>query len=152
MEWVRRASEYQTLVGKRDRLGCTLLPIDASRLRELERFFAAEGRSGRAEFEGREQCRVALSVVVEFDAPRGARPGEVRNLSGLGMWIETDAPLSIGARTVVRIEDEGGEAWRFAAEVVRKQPCGMGVKFVGIPLVLRLGHRPARRQPTRHAA
>jgi hypothetical protein len=149
MEWIRRASDYQTLVGKRDHLGCRLHPEDAARLAELERFFAVDDeRRQRAEFEEREQARVPLSVLVEFEAPKGGRAGRVRDLSGLGMWVDTDTPLPVGARTVVRVEAAAsGEAWRFGAEVVHVRAgttqSGMGMKFIGIPLTLRVGHRPS---------
>ena len=42
MEWIKRASEYRTLAGKRDLLGYPLGAVEAARLEELERFFAGE--------------------------------------------------------------------------------------------------------------
>ena len=63
-----------------------------------------------------------------------------------------DIPLAVGARTVVRVtgavaedpidEDEAPyEQWEFGAEVVRLDAAGMGLRFVGIPLALRITHR-----------
>ena len=78
-----------------------------------------------------------------------------RDISGDGVFIETRKPLRVGARTVMRVRDRvTGDEWRFGAEVVRLEGGehgGMGLRFVGIPLALRLGHRPAPRA-TRRAA
>ena len=64
------------------------------------------------------------------------------------MYIETTQPLPVGSQTVVRVIDRHtGDEWRFAAEVVRLEcgeRTGMGLRFVGIPLSMRLGHRTTR--------
>ena len=46
------------------------------------------------------------------------------------------------------------EQWEFGAEVVRLDASGMGLRFVGIPLVLRITHRgqPEPDQPARLVA
>ncbi|HEX6839858.1 MAG TPA: PilZ domain-containing protein, partial [Polyangia bacterium] len=92
--------------------------------------------------------RAPISVVVELGDARA----EARDISGDGIFVVTDVRLPIGARTVVRVADEpptgddiDAEApydqWEFAAEVVRLDVDGMGLRFVGIPLVLRITHR-----------
>jgi len=159
MEWIRRAGDYRTLQGKRDQLGFPLGAVERARLEELERFFAAQADPNLEPYAQREQGRTAISAVVSFsndDTP--ARLGHARDISGHGLFIETRQPLRVGERTEVRILDKHtGDEWRFGAEVVRLEGGdrgGMGLRFVGIPVSMRLGHRPAprKRPPLRRAA
>jgi len=149
MDWVRRAGDYRVLVGKRDRLGYPLGEVERARLDELERFFVQDANRRRAPWASREQIRAPISIVVQF----GDWIGHARDISGDGMYIVTQAPLAIGERTVVRVSVDESSAdddeapfdqWEFGAEVVRLDAEGMGLRFVGIPLVLRITHR---RQP-----
>ncbi len=148
MDWVRRAGDYRVLVGKRDRLGYPLGEVERARLDELERFFMNDANRRRAPWASREQIRAPISVVVQF----GDSVGEARDISGDGIFVVTDVRLPIGARTVVRVADEAPagddvdaetpyDQWEFGAEVVRLDADGMGLRFVGIPLVLRITHR-----------
>jgi len=149
MDWVRRAGDYRVLVGKRDRLGYPLGEVEQARLDELERFFVQDANRRRAPWASREQIRAPISIVVQF----GDWSGHARDISGDGIYVVTQAPLSIGDRTVVRVSDdrlptgdddeveEAFDQWEFAAEVVRLDASGMGLRFVGIPLVLRITHR-----------
>ncbi|HEX9101188.1 MAG TPA: PilZ domain-containing protein [Polyangia bacterium] len=148
MDWVRRAGDYRVLLGKRDRLGFPLGELERARLDELERFFTQDANRRRAPWASREQIRAPISVVVQF----GDSTGHARDISGDGIYVVTEARLPIGARTVVRIADEAPlgddidavapfDQWEFAAEVVRLDAGGMGLRFVGIPLVLRITHR-----------
>jgi hypothetical protein len=146
MEWVRRVGEYRTLIGKRDALGYSLSDRDLGRLEELEQFFTACADPHRVPFIQRDQVRATVSVVVTFtDGRVGSGHGQVSDLSGQGAFIETTHPLPVGAQTVIRIIDRfTGDEWRFGAEVVRHDSTkkhGMGLRFVGIPVSLRLGHR-----------
>jgi hypothetical protein len=159
MDWIKRAGEYRTLVGKRDGLGCTLGEQELVRLLELERFFREDAHIAEPPWVHRELERAPISIVVQF----GKSVGRALDVSADGMFIATDKPLPAGAHTVVRvddptppsIEDEDGrdagddppasyEQWQFAAEVVHVNDKGMGVRFVGIPLALRLAHPPIR--------
>jgi hypothetical protein len=161
MDWVRRAGDYRVLAFKRDGLGFPLGAVERARLEELERFFTHDANRRRAPWAHREQIRAPLSIVVQF----GDAVGRARNISGEGMYVVTTAPLAVGARTVVRISDEPYvarddqdaegpyEQWQFGAEVVRLDKAGMGLRFVGIPLVLRICHRRPEGDPQiRHAA
>jgi PilZ domain-containing protein len=162
MEWVRRAGDYRVLVGKRDRLGYPLGELEQARLNELERFFMHDANRRRAPWAHREQIRAPVSIVVQF----GDAVGRARDLSADGIYVVTTAPLHVGARTVVRVNDEPYvvgdgeddaegpyEQWQFGAEVVRLDKAGMGLRFVGIPLVLRISHRRPEHDPqVRHAA
>jgi hypothetical protein len=140
MEWVQSAGEWRTLAGKRELRGS--LPADEqAKLDELQRFFREVADSHRFPFLQREQVRVAVEGIVTFAS--GAE-GKLRDVSGEGAFVETAQPLAVGPRTVMRVIDcWTGDEWRFAAEVVRTTRDGVGLKFVGIPLNLRLGHRSA---------
>jgi len=139
MEWVRRAGEWRTLAGKRELCG-TLNAEETARLRELEQFFDGCGAENDAlPYQQREQARVAVELIVTFAS---GGEGTLRDLSGTGVFVETTQALTVGARTVMRVIDcWTGDEWRFGAEVVRVAQKGVGLKLVGIPLQLRLGHR-----------
>jgi hypothetical protein len=157
MDWVKRARDYRVLVGKRDSLGYPLGEVESARLDELERFFTGDANRRRAPWASREQIRAPISIVVQF----GDWVGEARDISGEGMYVVTQAPLAIGERTVVRVTDAPVhdinnddfdadapyDQWEFGAEVVRLDAGGMGLRFVGIPLVLRITHRNRDGEP-----
>jgi hypothetical protein len=155
MDWVRRAGDYRVLVGKRDRLGYPLGQIEQARLDELERFFMQDANRRRAPWASREQIRAPISLVVQFDD----FVGHARDISADGIYVVTTAPLVIGSRTVVRVTDDTPavedddeaelpyEQWQFGAEVVRLDAAGMGLRFVGIPLALRITHRARGDEP-----
>lgn len=155
MEWVRRASEYRTLTGKRDQLGYPLGMIEMARLAELERFFEESVHVARMAFNQRDMARAEISVFVTF-GPAGTLRGLARDISADGLFVETAAPLPVGAKTVVAVMDNNtAEEWRFTAEVVRLGSDGMGLRFVGIPLSMRVGHRratPPQSRPLKKAA
>ena len=102
MDWVRRAGDYRVLIGKRDRLGYPLGPVEQARLDELERLFVQDANRRRAPWATREQIRAPISIVVQI----GDWVGEARDISGDGLYVVTTAALPIGARTVVRVTDE----------------------------------------------
>jgi PilZ domain len=148
MEWLKRTVDYRTLIGKRDQLGYPLGALESARLAELERFFSAPANPDLEAWAQREQERAPISLVVTFSSvqPGGGR-GRARDISGDGVFIETTAPLRIGSRTVISVSDAvTGDEFRLGAEVVRIEAGergGMGLRFVGIPLALRVGHRRA---------
>jgi PilZ domain len=157
MEWIKRASEYRTLRGKRDLLGYPLGSVEAARLDQLESFFQENLHPSRLVFNQREQQRIGISIVVTFSGRDGSGRGRARDISGDGLYVETEESLPVGARTMVSVMDRTtSEEWQFSAEVVRLGSSGMGLKFLGIPLALRVGHRrPAptvRRTTVRQAA
>ena len=155
MEWVKRASDYRTLTGKRDLLGYPLGVVEGARLAELERFFEETMHPARCPFWQREQTRVPVSVVVSVAGQCGTIRGRARDISGDGVYVETDEPMAVGSRAVIAVTNpETAEEWQFGAEVVRIESQGMGLRFVGIPLTLRIGHRraPVQRTPVRRAA
>jgi hypothetical protein len=149
MEWVHRVGEYRTLMGKRDQLGYPLGEVERARLEELELFFTACADPQRAPFVARDQVRAPIQLIVSFAAGQngqvGSGWGEARDISGEGIYLSTTQPLPVGAHTVIRVIDRyNGDEWRFGAEVVRIEcgaQTGMGLRFVGIPLSIRLGHR-----------
>jgi hypothetical protein len=160
MEWVRRAGDYRVLVGKRDRLGQPLAAEDEARLAELSRFFMQDANRRRLPWAHREQIRASISIVVQFENS----VGEARDISPEGIFVVTERPLAVGTRTVIRVSDgpvvhanddvdATYDEWQFAAEVVRVEGGGMGLRFDGIPLSLRISGRRAATlpQPARHA-
>jgi hypothetical protein len=93
-------------------------------------------------FTQREQQRIGISIVVTFSGRDGTGRGRARDVSGDGLYVETDQTLPVGTRTMVSVMDRTtSEEWQFSAEVVRIGTSGMGLKFLGIPLSLRVGHR-----------
>lgn len=152
MAWIRRIGEYRTLAGKRDLLGA-LTPAEATRLDTLERALSLGADPERAPFAQRAQRRQPIDLEVGFEGGGGLLTGRARDISGEGLFVETSSPLLPGAQTIVRVVDElAGEAWRFGAEVARVERRGMGLRFLGIPLALRLGRRPPPALPLPHAA
>jgi hypothetical protein len=159
MDWIRRVGEYRTLVGKRDQLGYPLGAVEQARLEELEAFFArAAADYGRLPFVAREAARAPIALTVSFSAGRVPGFGEASNLSTEGMFVKTSEQLPVGTRTEVRVIDRhSGDEWRFGAEVVRIElgsadQRGMALRFRGIPLALRLGHRSPERPRFKRAA
>jgi hypothetical protein len=164
MEWIRRAADYRVLVGKRDTLGFPLGALEQARLVELERFFGRDANRRRTPWTHREQLRAPVHLIVQF----GDATGVARDLSGDGIFVETTRPLLPGARTVLRVneamqrgldglplpdeEPAAVDEWRFAAEVVRIDVNGMGLRLVGIPLQLRITHHGTPLSPLQHAA
>ena len=147
MEWIRRVGEYRTLVGKRDQLGYPLGALEQARLEELEAFFARSADRTVLPFVERESPRTPVSLTVSFSAGRVPGFGEARDLSTEGIFIKTTEQLPVGTKTEIRVIDRhSGDEWRFGAEVVRIE-CGpddrrgLALRFRGIPLALRLGHR-----------
>lgn len=143
-EQIQRVGELRTLRGRRDRLGCALAPGELARLNELDRFFRAVADPDRVPFAEREEARAPISLVVTFLVGEQVVAGEACDVSPGGMFVATPAPLQPGLETELRVIDRfTGCEWRFRAEVVRGCVFGMGLRFIGIPLALRLGHRGA---------
>ncbi len=158
MAMIKHCVDYLALRGKRDDLGMALSPENTELLEELESFFRerADNAVNVPEFARRDFRRREVRIEVQFARNDGTTTDAVMsNLSGGGVYIETLAPLPAGQRTVVRIFDAlAGREWRFGAAVAWvHHGNGMGLRFVGIPLEVRLGHRsnPGRR-PLRRAA
>ncbi len=155
---VKHCVDYLALRGKRDDLGLSLSPGDRELLDELERFFlerAEHAPAGVPEWARRDHHRRDLKLAVRFTRADGsASDGRMVNLSGGGAFVETIEPLAAGQRTVLRIIDEAAaREWRLGAAVAWVQHGGgMGLRFVGIPLEVRLGHRPHAKPPLRRAA
>src|SRR5258706_7423155 len=102
MDWIRRTVDYRTLTGKRDQLGYPLGALEAARLAELERFFAASQDPDLEVWAQREQERAPISIVVTFSSTTPGRGrGRARDISGDGVFVDTAKPLRIGERTVV---------------------------------------------------
>lgn len=105
-----------------------------------------DGPEGRLPFLVRLEERRPLRAVVEFRTASGELvEGLLRNLSTGGFFVETEHAEGPGERLTFRFVDSAaGRAWTFAGEVgwvrsPRHDDGGMGVRFVGVPVELRLG-------------
>lgn len=149
IKWIRRVAELRTLSAKRDVLGCDLGTEESYRLEELETFFA-ECTDGGGEADPFERLgwRAPVTLLVSYTTDEGAvQTGLLRDVSGDGAFLETETPLAAGQPTMVRVIDrQTGDEFRFTAGVVRAQEGGMALRFTGIPLALRLGHRPPQKR------
>jgi hypothetical protein len=158
MAMIRHCVDYRTLRGKRDELGLPLSPVDQELLDELESFFREHCGAPESVplFARREHVRRPVRLQIEFRRGDGkSSDAHLADLSGSGAFVETIEPLAPGQRTILRIFDAAaGREWRMGAAVTwTRWGGGMGVKFVGIPLEVRLGHRTApSTRPLRHAA
>lgn len=135
--------------------GIPLRANEQRRLVELERVFGAGGLEtsrpsdpGRPAFLLRLETRASLRLPVEFLVGRDEwAPGAMANLSLSGFFVETDAPYAVGAKVLFRFFDlAAGRLWQFTGEVERVaggDGGGMGLRFHGVPLELRLGSAAA---------
>lgn len=120
--------EYQQLRGREQ-----LVPLDddeRARLYGIGQLLAGE----RADAQ-RAMPRLPYPTGVQFTMPGGFGVGAVKNVSGMGIAIATRRPLAVGARTVVRVEENGSEYF-FPCRVVwsrREHSQGMGLAFDGVP-------------------
>ena len=146
IRWVSQVGDYRTLIGKRDWLGQPLPAEESERLEQLEHHFAAVVNPERGPFCERGQRRAPLAIAVRFRTPSGSvKAGVLLNLSGEGAYVSSATLLPIGSVTELQIVDPAtGDEWRFGAGIVRhdgRVPVGMGLRLIGIPLILRFGHR-----------
>ncbi|MBN8615018.1 MAG: PilZ domain-containing protein [Deltaproteobacteria bacterium] len=120
--------EYQLLRGKDQ-----LVPLDDDERVRL--YGLAQLLQGERSDAQRQMPRLPYPTGVQFTMPGGFGVGAVKNLSGLGIAIATRKPLSVGARTVVRVEENGTEYF-FPCRVCwsrKEHSLGMGLAFDGVP-------------------
>jgi hypothetical protein len=80
---------------------------------------------------GREDKRALYYTPVSFDFENFTYTGMIKDISVTGMFIETGEPFKIGQLIMVDIPDTTrGEHIRVAAEIVRTEPDGIGVRFI----------------------
>ncbi|MSP62367.1 MAG: hypothetical protein EXR72_18945 [Myxococcales bacterium] len=155
---IKDCVDYRTLRGKRDDFGLDLSNADSERLAGLEDFFRQQAVAGRSAsppaFVQRDHLRQEIHLKVVFQRGDGeSSEGTLHNLSASGAFIETAEPLVAGQRTVVRVTDAAASVeWRIVADVAWVRGAGMGLRFVGIPLEVRLGHPLRAVSPFLHAA
>ncbi len=126
--------DYRMLREKRDQLHIPLDTAEQAELAGLERFLSGEVP---AEDSQRALPRLPSPLTLQFTAPGGFEVGEIRNVSGGGMAIQTVRPLERGARTILRlVNSDRGVEYLFPARVVwravgvRRE---MGLAFDGVP-------------------
>ena len=88
----------------------------------------------------RKYPRAVVSLAVKYSREGNTETARALNLSATGLLIETKAPLPLSERLKVAFKVPGAEEVIQAdAEVVwvnkysADYPCGMAVKFVGLP-------------------
>lgn len=165
---------HRALRGRVDQLNLPLKPDEERRLAELERVFGAGGslapRAGETTTEGGEgdeaarpafllrlEGRSPVRIPVEFQTGTGEWIGAaLSDLSSSGFFVKSEAPVPVGERLLFRFFDLGaGRVWQFAGQVERIAggvDGGMGLRFHGLPLELRLGDRGPRSRRVRIAA
>ena len=138
---------YRALRGCRDDLHLRLKSDEARRLAELERVFGIldPAAGDHPSFLLRLEERAPLRLAVEFRRDSGElAEGHLSNLSAGGFFVETAFPLHPGEHLTFKFLDLGaGRVWLFAGEVEWSREGaggGMGLRFAGIPVEMRLGH------------
>lgn len=131
--------------------GVALRSDEQRRLVELTSVFgsgdldaSAGDDSTRPAFLLRMDARASLRLPVEFMVGRDEWvSGALSNLSRSGFFVEAKAPFVVGAKVLFKFLDIGaGRLWQFMGEVERVaggEGGGMGLRFHGAPLELRLG-------------
>jgi hypothetical protein len=120
--------EYQQLRGKE-----RLVPLDDDERVRL--YGIGQLLSGERVDAQRRMPRLPSPTSVQFTMPGGFGLGVVKNVSGGGVAIATRRPLEVGARTVMRVEENGVEYF-FPCKVVwsrSEHNLGMGLAFDGVP-------------------
>lgn len=142
---------HRALRGRVDQLHLPLKPDEQRRLTELERVFgggttADDVDASRPAYLLRLEDRATVRIPVEFRVGAGEWVrAALSNVSASGFFVRTEAPVATGERLLFRFLDLGARrVWQFAAEVERiagGPEGGMGLRFHGLPLELRLGDR-----------
>jgi len=124
---------YQLLTSKERHLDIPLDAGERARRMGLHRLLMGERPDPRR----RGHARVKLPMRVQFTRPGGFEHGEIRDLSGGGVCVQTSAPQEPGTRVVLRIEaPRDGVEYVFPCRVVWRSTHGprrMGLAFDGVP-------------------
>ncbi len=106
------------------------LKVTADELDKVRRFLGLSA-SERPQ-QGRRARRLPCELALEFLEPAHAQPGTVRNLSELGLLLETLAPLRAGERVKLKVQLESAGWLALEAEVTRDALDGglAGLNFV----------------------
>jgi len=84
----------------------------------------------------RRRMRVECHLAASVGGPKGQRVrGWVRNMSGVGMFVETDGRLPVGTRCDVALlvgEGQGGRPAHAVGDVVRHEADGLVIHLVKV--------------------
>ena len=79
----------------------------------------------------RRSDRKSLVVDVEYESAGGRVKARINNIGTLGVFIETDSPLSVGVRLRLRFTLPGGRMIETDGVVAHRQTgAGMGIAFI----------------------
>lgn len=141
--------DYQSLLGRRDRLHRPLDESSSRRLHDLEELLAAQPGEEAPAPEGsarRRHARVDVAFSATVEVQDRIAPVVIGNISGGGVCVRRAKGLEPGARTVVTVSDaRNRRAYLFPAEVAWTDGGLAGLAFVGIarefvmPVAVRTG-------------
>ncbi|MHB8417216.1 MAG: PilZ domain-containing protein [Myxococcales bacterium] len=80
----------------------------------------------------RQHPRVAPPSEVILRQGAGELRCRARNLSITGCFLETPGELQAGMVDLVFMEPSGGEAVRCRGQILRREPRGLAVRFLGL--------------------
>ncbi|HKY03564.1 MAG TPA: PilZ domain-containing protein [Blastocatellia bacterium] len=77
--------------------------------------------------------RIPILIDVEFESAGVRRKARITNLGTLGVFIETDSPLTVGLRLKLSFSLEQGQLIEAYGVVAHRQTgSGVGVAFISI--------------------
>lgn len=83
------------------------------------------------EYGERDEIRKPYVNEIEFETKGRKYKGISKDISGCGMFIQTDAPVSVGNTVILKIPyTDNQNAIRVPAEVIRKEATGIGLEFL----------------------
>jgi PilZ domain len=81
----------------------------------------------------RKSERKSLLAEVEYESAGARLKAHLKNIGALGVFIETESPLSVGVRLKLRFTLPGGAVIETNGVVAHRQTgAGMGVAFISI--------------------
>ena len=78
----------------------------------------------------------AAAYPVRFTVPGGFSRGELRSLSGGGVWVATREHIGLGTRVLVRFDDSEVGSYLFPSLVTARRSgrsAALGFQFEGVP-------------------
>jgi hypothetical protein len=127
MEYASQESDADSVLAQLLKLIVDMPPEKrAELLHRLETEAFEEGEPA-----AREEKRKLYYKPVYFDFENFTYTGMIKDISLTGMFIETEDSFKVGQLIIVNIPDTGAAGYvRVAAEIIRIQPDGIGVRFM----------------------
>lgn len=87
----------------------------------------------------RQHRRMQLGAPASIRVRGIAIPALISDISGGGMYLQSDVTLPVGSRVEVRVGRGGDTEYIFGCTVERRDDRGLGLSYRGAPLELRRG-------------